>query len=49
VLAACERGEDLGRVGFSARRMDSPRGYVPGVTGLTSKPQFYTFSAFRDG
>ena len=48
VLAACERGDDLTTLGFAGRRMQSPKGYVKGVTGLTSKPSFWTFSGFRD-
>lgn len=48
VLAACERGDDLATLGIAGRRMASPKGYVPGVTGLTSKPEFWTFSAWRD-
>ena len=48
VLRACERGDDLGALGFAGRLMQSPKGYVKGVTGLTSKPEFWTYSAFRD-
>ena len=48
VLASCEAGEDLSQLGFAARKMKSPKGYVPGVTGLTSKPEFFTFSSWRD-
>ena len=48
VLAACERGDDLDQLGFGGRRMQSPKGYVKGVTGLTSKPEFWAFSGFRD-
>ena len=48
VLAACERGDDLTTLGFAGRRMQSPKGYVKGVTGLTSKPEFWTLSGFRD-
>jgi len=48
VLAACERGDDLRALGLAGRRMPSPRGYVKGVTGLTSKPEFWMFSEWRD-
>lgn len=48
VLAACERGEDLSSLGFAGRKMPSPKGYVKGVTGLTSKPEFWMFSGFKD-
>jgi ADP-ribose pyrophosphatase YjhB (NUDIX family) len=46
VLAACERGEDLEKLGTGGKKMQSPKGYVPGVTGLTSKPEFWVFSNF---
>lgn len=48
VLAACERGDELETLGVAGRKMASPKGYVPGVTGLTSKPEFWTFSAWHD-
>jgi len=48
VLAACERGDDISTLGFAGRQMASPKGYVKGVTGLTSKPEFWTFSQWRD-
>ena len=48
LLAACERGDDVEALGFAGRKMQSPKGYVKGVTGLTSKPEFWTFSQFRD-
>ena len=48
VLAACERGDDLDALGFAGRRMASPKGYVKGVTGLTSKAEFFAFSQWRD-
>ena len=48
VLSACERGDDLSTLGFAGRRMPSPKGYVKGVTGLTSKPDFWMFSQWRD-
>ena len=48
LLAACERGDDLDKLGFAGRRMPSPKGYVKGVTGLTSKPEFWTFSDWRE-
>ena len=47
LLAACERGDDLDALGFAGRRMAAPKGYVKGVTGLTSKPEFWTFSSWR--
>lgn len=47
LLAACERGDDLDSLGFAGRKMSSPKGYVKGVTGLTSKPEFWTFSQWR--
>ena len=31
---ACEAGQDLSTLGIAGRLMDSPKGYVPGVTGL---------------
>ena len=48
VLSALERGEDPGSLGFAARKLQAPKGYVKGVTGLTSKPEFFLFSQFRD-
>jgi len=48
VLEACERGDDLSTLGFAGRSMPSPKGYVKGVTGLTSKPEFWMFSQWRD-
>ena len=48
VLEACERGDDLSALGFAGRKMPSPKGYVKGVTGLTSKPEFWMFSQWRD-
>lgn len=47
LLAACERGEPIENLGFAGRKMASPKGYVKGVTGLTSKPEFWTFSQWR--
>jgi ADP-ribose pyrophosphatase YjhB (NUDIX family) len=47
VLAACVRGDDLRTLGFAGRTMPSPKGYKSGVTGLTSKPEFWCFSAWR--
>jgi hypothetical protein len=46
VLASLERGLDL--MGNVGRRMPSPKGYLPGVTGLTSKPEFWTYSTWRE-
>jgi ADP-ribose pyrophosphatase YjhB (NUDIX family) len=48
VLEACERGDDLTQLGFAGRKMPAPKGYVKGVTGLTSKPEFWMFSQWRD-
>ena len=48
VLAACERGDDLETLGVAGRKMKSPAGYIKGVTGLTSKPNFWTFSSWHE-
>jgi len=48
VLEACERGDDPSTLGWAGRKMPSPKGYVKGVTGLTSKPEFWMFSQWRD-
>ena len=48
LIAACERGDDFDALGFTARKMPSPKGYVKGVTGLSSKPDYFMFSQWRD-
>ena len=47
VIAACERGQPLEELGFSATQMPSPAGYLPGVTGLTNKTTYQVYSAWR--
>lgn len=48
VLAAAEAGQPLGSIGMAVTVKDAPRGYLPGVTGLTSKPSYRIYSGWRE-
>ena len=48
VLEACERGDDLDGLAIAGRKMPSPKGHIKGVTGLTSKPEYWLFSPWHE-
>jgi hypothetical protein len=48
VLAAMEAGQPLGRLGMAVTVKEAPRGYLPGVTGLTNKKSYRIYSGWRE-
>jgi hypothetical protein len=48
VLAAAEAGQPLSRLGMAVTVKEAPRGYLAGVTGLTSKPSYRIYCGWRE-
>ena len=48
VIAAAEAGNlDGAAIGLAAREMPAPKGYLPGVTGLTNRETYRLYSGFH--